>query len=528
MKKIATIIMGLLLFVVFFGCSTQETTTLPLTVGTTTTIATTTTASTTFTTITSAQTTTHSSTETTNTTVTLSDLALAAEALDNPYRVALFITDDPTTKMGFNFEMPSDSGGFVEIAPQGAETYNRHEATSKHRPIRTKQAYLYACTITDLTPGETYVYRVTNTDLSETSAYYEFTMPQAEAESFTFMFLPDPQGNWDYAYRLYGAAMISVLDYAQTNYDFVMIPGDIVNDADIKSQWEWFFRYSSVYSFNKPLAATSGNHDIGNFDEERIQNLEYDGYLNLPNNGPTYDLFDELDSDLRNPDFDNGKTYSFDYGQAHFVVINTEMYCNGGGYTTCSVYDETNAAILENWLRIDLENTNKPWKIVMLHRGPYSLSYDTGTVRDQLVPIFDEFDVDLVLAGHDHQYSRAVYTGGQMVGFSEADPIEYGEISLDTEMTETRNFNDYSSSVGTTYLTGNTTGTKFYGGEKSSGIEVNYKFTGEYPVISLITIDLNSVVVNSYVVERPTVLTIDPTRVSLLEQFSINKAEPVA
>jgi hypothetical protein len=77
-------------------------------------------------------------------------------------------------------------------------------------------------------------------------------------------------------------------------------------------------------------------------------------------------------------------------------------------------------------------------------------------------------------------------------------------------------------------LTGNTTGTKFYGGEKSSGIEVNYKFTGEYPVISLITIDLNSVVVNSYVVERPTVLTIDPTRVSLLEQFSINKAEPVA
>jgi hypothetical protein len=249
--------------------------------------------------------------------------------------------------------------------------------------------------------------------------------------------------------------------------------------------------------------------------------------LNLPTNGPIYTEFLELESDLRLPTFDNGKTYSFDYGFAHFVIINTEMYCDGGGTTACSVYDETNAAILEAWLRNDLLNSTKPWNIVMLHRGPYSLSYDTITVRENLVPIFDEFDVDLVLAGHDHQYSRAVYANGEMIGFSSAEATQYGDMTLDTELGETRNFNNYDQNLGTTYLTGNTTGTKFYGGSKSSGINVNYKFIGEYPVISMVTINADTIEVISYVIVKPTVLTIDPTEITILEQFTINITEPL-
>lgn len=453
-------------------------------------------------------------------TTSLPTLAERVNALENPFRIGLFITDSPTTSMGFNFELPIDTTGYIEIKTLDAETYTKIEAVSKARAIGKKQAYLFELTIEDLLPGETYYYRVTS-DSDAESDVYEFTLPQANQGAFTFMFLADPQENSTLGYMTYAYTLLSVLDYSEKEYDFVMFPGDMTDDADIKSEWEWLFQYSAMFAFNKPIVATTGNHDASGLTELRIQNLEFDGYMNLPNNGPTYDVFDELDGDLRLPDFDQGKTYSFDYQNTHFVAINTEVMCDGT--TTCGLKDETNAEILKTWLRNDLEANTQPWTIVLMHRGPYSLSYDTWNVRDHLVPIFDEFGVDLVLAGHDHQYSRAIYDQNSLVEFGASNPYDKGDIFLDDTGVSSLDFNDYSESIGVTYLTGNTTATKFYGDSRSSGIEVNYQFKDEQPVIPFITVSEDSISVISYVVLKDSGITIVPTGVAVLETFVIYK-----
>lgn len=453
------------------------------------------------------------------TTTETQTLSQRVNSLTNEYRIGLFITENPTTSMGINFEMPIETTGFVEYAVAGESDYTRLEATSKARAIGKKYAYLFELTLTGLIPGETYEYRVTNSHDSRASAYHQFTMPSEDSDSFTFIYLADPQENSEVGYMTYAYSLLSVIEYSDQTYDFVMFPGDLVDNANLKTEWSLFYKYSSIFSYNTPIVAALGNHDIGGITEDRVQELEFDGYLNLPNNGPSYYNFNMLEGDLRSTNFDDGKTYSFDYGYAHFVVIDTEIYCDGT--TACLAYDTMNAAILNGWLINDLNTNTLPWTIVLLHRGPYGLSYDTSNVRDNLVPIFDQFGVDLVLSGHDHQYSRAVYFEEAIIEFATSDIYSKGEVFLSETTLDDYDFNQYDSSIGVTYLTGNTVSTKFYGGSKSSQLEVNYKFINEQPVIPYITVTEYSISVISYVVLKDTALAIIPNGVDILEEFVI-------
>ena len=61
------------------------------------------------------------------------------------------------------------------------------------------------------------------------------------------------------------------------------------------------------------------------------------------------------------------------------------------------------------FLKSVLEDSNETWKIVALHHPPYSAGShgsDLAT-REAFGSIFAEHDVDLVLAGHDHDYQRS-------------------------------------------------------------------------------------------------------------------------
>lgn len=454
--------------------------------------------------------------QTTTTEPTIDDVIAG---LDNPYNIGLFITEEPATSMGINFEMPVETEAYVVYKAVDAESYTSIRATDKTRLIDDKTHYLFEADLSGLEPGVTYEYYVRDEAKEHVGDTHHFTMPSDLDASFSFMYLADPQETSEIGYMAYGYHILYATRAAAMDVDFVMLPGDIVNEAHIATQWNLFYKYSSVFSYQTPMVATTGNHDGNGFDEERITRLEFDGYMNLPGNGPTYQAFDELDGDLRQPDFSDGKTFSYDYGNAHFTVINSEMYCDGT--TACEGYDETNLAVLHEWIENDLESHDKPWQIVMLHRGPYTLSYNNARIREMLVPILEEHGVDLLINGHDHQYSRAVYLGGEMIGFSRSDEYTRGDLSLieDGDL----DFNRYTENVGVTYLTGNTSGTKYYGGSRSSGIEVNYGYPGENPVIPFITVTEDAITVTSYVVLKESKFAIQAESVEVLETFEITK-----
>ena len=98
--------------------------------------------------------------------------------------------------------------------------------------------------------------------------------------------------------------------------------------------------------------------------------------------------------------------YSIDNGNLHLVMLDSEMR-----------RIDANSDMVA-WLKKDLSKNTKPWVIVALHTPPYTngghnsdSDYDSGgrmkKVRENLVPIFDAYGVDLVLSGHSHDYERS-------------------------------------------------------------------------------------------------------------------------
>jgi 3',5'-cyclic AMP phosphodiesterase CpdA len=66
------------------------------------------------------------------------------------------------------------------------------------------------------------------------------------------------------------------------------------------------------------------------------------------------------------------------------------------------------------WLEAALANSTAAWKVVAMHHPAYSCGGYLGDtrVRHRLVPVFEQGGVDLVLAGHDHNYQRFARRNG--------------------------------------------------------------------------------------------------------------------
>jgi 3',5'-cyclic AMP phosphodiesterase CpdA len=66
------------------------------------------------------------------------------------------------------------------------------------------------------------------------------------------------------------------------------------------------------------------------------------------------------------------------------------------------------------FLERTLRESDAAWKIVALHHPPYSAGYagSDDDVREAFVPLFEEYGVQLVLAGHSHDYQRSVPMNG--------------------------------------------------------------------------------------------------------------------
>src|SRR5207249_1543614 len=87
--------------------------------------------------------------------------------------------------------------------------------------------------------------------------------------------------------------------------------------------------------------------------------------------------------------------YSFDFGNAHVVVLDTNASTSPGS---------AEHTFLDN----DLRTSTATWKFVAFHDTIYSSGSHGSdlTVRANLVPLFDKYGVDMVFMGDDHDYER--------------------------------------------------------------------------------------------------------------------------
>ena len=99
--------------------------------------------------------------------------------------------------------------------------------------------------------------------------------------------------------------------------------------------------------------------------------------------------------------------YSFDYGNIHFIVLDSFGS------------DRSPRGPMLSWLQADLAMTTQDWIIAYWHHPPYSKgSHDSDTevplveMRQNVVPLLEQAGVDLVLTGHSHSYERSFFLDG--------------------------------------------------------------------------------------------------------------------
>ncbi len=224
----------------------------------------------------------------------------------------------------------------------------------------------HAVTIEGLSPYTTYHYRVlTNgSPLSEDSTFK--TAADTTQGVFSFAVYGDD--------RTDHTAHQSVVNRALTlSPNFILNTGDLVQDGRVTEQWDTFFDIEQELLRTASFFPCPGNHERNN--------TNYFDLFHLPN---------------------NERYYSFDYGNAHIVALQVD------GYEDYSV-----GSAQYNWFVNDLASTAQPWKFVFFHYPPYSSGShgDNPSVQSALGPLFEQYGVQIVFNGHDHDYERSLVNG---------------------------------------------------------------------------------------------------------------------
>ncbi len=231
----------------------------------------------------------------------------------------------------------------------------------------------HSVTLSGLEADSTYYYRaVDGGGPSEISRFR--TAPEGDDSRFTFAVIGDSGKG--------GKKQLAVAGLLESlELDLVLHTGDVVYPSGEDRHYDrsFFVPYRRLIR-EVPIFPVLGNHDV-----ERGDGAAYLKNFHLPSNNPQ----------------NTKRYYSFDWGNAHFVALDSELYYEDGGGSP----EEQ-----KSWLERDLGETRRTWKFVFFHRPIYSSSEHGSDekIREDLEPVFARHKVDMVFSGHDHDYERTL------------------------------------------------------------------------------------------------------------------------
>jgi predicted phosphodiesterase len=239
-------------------------------------------------------------------------------------------------------------------------------------PDQADGPQFYRAAFANLKPGTAYEYTVQCGDETFGGA---FTTPPVNPKRFTFIAYGDSRTQPD-IHREVAAR------FRPHRPAFILHSGDMVSTGPFP-QWPPLFFVPLRGVINRvPMYVTRGNHEGSGRALRRL--------FELP----------------------RGRTwYSFDYGNAHFVALDS---CTG----------RRNRPKMLAWCKDDLAASEATWKIVFYHHPSYDVgAHHTRWGRDDFLPLFRRHGVDLVFTGHSHSYQRfrPLFTKGE----NEQQPITH-------------------------------------------------------------------------------------------------------
>jgi hypothetical protein len=280
------------------------------------------------------------------------------------WRTADEVTRVSVVRYGEGASLTADQLTQTETGIQFAFTGSACLADGPGCPYRQHQVHLCG-----LKPDTVYSYQVGGRDSTagadHFSPVYSFrtapdiaVKPDAEV---VMGFVGDSRGGYDVWQQLVGQLQ-------QHMPDVVLFSGDAVTFGITQQEWEQFLAAGEPLFATAPVIFANGNHE---------------------NNAVNFYSQFALPGDQQN--------FGVDLGYAHVTVANDTP-------------DDPSAitGAFRDALSADLAaHANARWKVVMHHQPMYSASTRHGsstTLQAAWQPLFDQYHVDLVLNGHDHDY----------------------------------------------------------------------------------------------------------------------------
>ena len=358
----------------------------------------------------------------------------------------------------------------VQVVPYGKLFPDFADAVTyvgkKDRIKNAEKQYGYYVTVDGLEPGCEYWYRYGDGESVWSSPCYLRT--DDGDGYFAFMMGGDPQSYTDSTdeaqiEKIFGQYRQVGYSYNEakrtTGAEFLVVCGDESDHGNYESCWEWYYDVNQTFYRSSTLAPTMGNHDSWGWDMW-IGNH----FLSDPETG------------------ERGSYCSFDYGNAHFIILNGNI-------------SEANSKKAQRdkeyaWLVSDLEaHKDADFKFIIEHQGMYSYPVhtnenDTVELREILVPIIDEYGVDMMMQGHDHIWLRTnSMKGGSDVSAQNTTTIT-DVVTGDTYIVDPE---------GTTYFNGGSlTGSKYHNANPANFlnlISVAYATQPNMPTYNTIEIE---------------------------------------
>lgn len=211
-----------------------------------------------------------------------------------------------------------------------------------------------------------------------------------------------------------GHTVDTVNNIVNKNPELVLALGDFSYE-DTADCW-----FQIIAPLDEKMKITIGNHDV----ETTALLNQYMNHFNLTK-----------------------QFYSFDYQNVHFTVISTELENNT---EEKEQYEFVNADLASA-----ASDPNIDWIVVFHHREEYTSPYTnrdgewhrTASIdfKEEYHPLFEKYDVDLVLQAHNHNYERSY-------------PIKYNNANSSSPIITDTNTNNYSNPEGQIFVTVGTGG----------------------------------------------------------------------
>lgn len=283
--------------------------------------------------------------------VGLTVAVLRATSAEAAFTREPWIQDATTTSVTIAWEAGT-TGGTQRVAYGAGETMDQ---TIDGTLVSVR---LFKATITGLTPSSRFAYKVFS-DQDESPAGSFVTAP-AVAEPFRFGVTGDNRSDATGHANVVAATI-------PHEPDFMLNTGDIVDGTS----YTGFFDVEAALLRNAVIFPAPGNHDAPS-------QYQYG--------------------------FDRPNYYSFRWGNAFFLSINTD-----GDYGPAS----TQLQWVEAQLAAAKADASIQWIIAYHHHPVYSSGShgDTAEVQATLNPLYKQYGVDVVFQGHDHNYERVELDG---------------------------------------------------------------------------------------------------------------------